>query len=621
MCVSGPRRCESCALTSRLPEKWLFDALCFQILALQICDRALYNSVVELPGFVIGTDPEGFPISRIAQTAIKAQPPAAPEVETESVVEVHLGGNASLRCHVGSQVPFVAHWLKDGLSVTGPQKFRQVQTAEYPLHLIGVSAKDAGLYVCRASNEVGVTNSTTSVRIRVAPRVQLNPDTVTFGSGDHFEVACTASGAPAPRVWWAVPAELRSRMEPQGQRLVVHSARAGDEFEEVYCVAANQAGRDTGRISLKYLAPPAMDMIQRSYEPLQGSQVSLMCPVHAEPPSEVTWYKDGRRIDPGSEHRIVFREDRLYIQAVHTRDTGIYKCTATSAVGESSAEFNLNVLVPPEIHGSVDEKIRAIEGQDVTLECQASGVPIPDLAFFRKGRLVESLGLGGGRRELRIPVVKTSDAGLYLCRASNEADITEKKFHLDTSVSVVKVRNGGAAFLECPVTGTPSPEVSWVRNGLALSGSDPRLQIRPLGLVITKTRATDAGKYACTAVNDVGSATKDFVVNVLAPPAFEDGGSDISSGAIREVLLDSPFTLRCPVDGNPTPEVTWFKDDIELTPRGDRSIDITHHGQRLNVPHATEENTGLYTCKANNELGEILRHYNLQVRGEQTFLF
>ena len=51
-CVSGPRRCKSCALTSRFPEKWLFDALCYQILALQICDRALYGSVVELPGFV-----------------------------------------------------------------------------------------------------------------------------------------------------------------------------------------------------------------------------------------------------------------------------------------------------------------------------------------------------------------------------------------------------------------------------------------------------------------------------------------------------------------------------------------------------------------------------------------
>ncbi|SCV65235.1 hypothetical protein ANAPC5_01093 [Anaplasma phagocytophilum] len=50
-CVSGPRRCRSYALTSGLPEKWLFAALGCQILALQICAQALYGSVVEMPGF------------------------------------------------------------------------------------------------------------------------------------------------------------------------------------------------------------------------------------------------------------------------------------------------------------------------------------------------------------------------------------------------------------------------------------------------------------------------------------------------------------------------------------------------------------------------------------------
>ncbi|KAM7283510.1 hypothetical protein ISCGN_000617 [Ixodes scapularis] len=50
--VSGPCRCKSCALTSRFPDKWLFDALCYQILALRICDRALYGSAVQLPGFM-----------------------------------------------------------------------------------------------------------------------------------------------------------------------------------------------------------------------------------------------------------------------------------------------------------------------------------------------------------------------------------------------------------------------------------------------------------------------------------------------------------------------------------------------------------------------------------------
>ncbi|KAG0412110.1 hypothetical protein HPB47_010749, partial [Ixodes persulcatus] len=50
-CGTAARRCKGSALTSRFSEKWLFDALSYQILALQICDRALYGSVVELPGF------------------------------------------------------------------------------------------------------------------------------------------------------------------------------------------------------------------------------------------------------------------------------------------------------------------------------------------------------------------------------------------------------------------------------------------------------------------------------------------------------------------------------------------------------------------------------------------
>ncbi|KAG0411353.1 hypothetical protein HPB47_011535 [Ixodes persulcatus] len=34
------------------PENWLFDALWYQIIAPQICNRTLHGSVVELPGFV-----------------------------------------------------------------------------------------------------------------------------------------------------------------------------------------------------------------------------------------------------------------------------------------------------------------------------------------------------------------------------------------------------------------------------------------------------------------------------------------------------------------------------------------------------------------------------------------
>ncbi|KAG0414411.1 hypothetical protein HPB47_008425, partial [Ixodes persulcatus] len=49
--VIGPCSDRGGGILPTFSKKRLFDALCHEILALQICDRALYGSVVELPGF------------------------------------------------------------------------------------------------------------------------------------------------------------------------------------------------------------------------------------------------------------------------------------------------------------------------------------------------------------------------------------------------------------------------------------------------------------------------------------------------------------------------------------------------------------------------------------------
>ncbi|KAM7287247.1 hypothetical protein ISCGN_030939 [Ixodes scapularis] len=43
------------------------NALCYQILAFQICDRALYGSVIELPGFTTTTDRQEEGSSRLGE--------------------------------------------------------------------------------------------------------------------------------------------------------------------------------------------------------------------------------------------------------------------------------------------------------------------------------------------------------------------------------------------------------------------------------------------------------------------------------------------------------------------------------------------------------------------------
>lgn len=177
------------------------------------------------------------------------------------------------------------------------------------------------------------------------------------------------------------------------------------------------------------------------------------------------------------------------------------------------------------MQGAHRRTVTVMEGRGASLQCQASGVPIPQLQFFKNGLPLESLDLGGGRREFTVAAAKLADSGVYFCRATNEAGSAQQEIHVNvqvppviagqTSVDVVRVRSGNAAFLECSVSGAPPPETSWIFNGRLLTGSEPRIQVRPMGIVVTDARASDSGKYSCAAVNDVGTTNKDFVLDVL----------------------------------------------------------------------------------------------------------
>ena len=69
------------------------------------------------------------------------------------------------------------------------------------------------------------------------------------------------------------------------------------------------------------------------------------------------------------------------------------------------------------------------------------------------------------------------------------------------------------------------------------------------------------------------------------------------------------------VCGNPTPEVTWFKDDKELI-KGDK-YDIKVDGQihTLFIKDCMPEDRGIYTCQAKNKNGTVRYHPELMVRG------
>ena len=70
-----------------------------------------------------------------------------------------------------------------------------------------------------------------------------------------------------------------------------------------------------------------------------------------------------------------------------------------------------------------------IEGSPVTMACEASGKPLPDVAWIRNGVLESS---GKKAAFLKFNNINRTDAGQYTCRANNSVEVTS----IDTSIVV-----------------------------------------------------------------------------------------------------------------------------------------------------------------------------------------
>lgn len=91
--------------------------------------------------------------------------------------------------------------------------------------------------------------------------------------------------------------------------------------------------------------------------------------------------------------------------------------------------------MPPSIKsGNITTEVTALLDTVVTLECEARGVPLPTITWYRNGEVIlshrQAQYIEKGHY-LKIPRAQASDAGLYTCRVSSVAGIAEKTYKLD----------------------------------------------------------------------------------------------------------------------------------------------------------------------------------------------
>ena len=95
-------------------------------------------------------------------------------------------------------------------------------------------------------------------------------------------------------------------------------------------------------------------------------------------------------------------------------------------------------------------------------------------------------------------------------------------------------------------------------------------------------------------------------------PGESVSAPSIVSPPVSMVVNETDIALlQCEVKGNPTPQVTWLKQNSSI------SLDkrIVKSGSRLMIRDVTSQDRGVYSCRARNILGVMISSATLTVQG------
>ncbi|KAJ0019888.1 hypothetical protein NQD34_007457 [Periophthalmus magnuspinnatus] len=207
--------------------------------------------------------------------------------------------------------------------------------------------------------------------------------------------------------------------------------------------------------------------------------------------------------------------------------------------------------------------------------------------------------------------VHEDDSGSYFCRASNthlQRFITSRRASVTVlappSVSVwpqlLTVPVGGSVALQCQVSGSPVPSITWFKSGLSKqTGGRVIKGLSNATLYIQSARSFDEGVYLCYASNSMGTNQSNAVLKVAVSPII------ITFAAQVQCKLGAVASLPCKAVGIVPITYTWSKkrgnQHIAMAPNDQTYID----GEgSLHISDVQWSDEGEYYCTAKNRAGQ-----------------
>ncbi|KAL6061908.1 hypothetical protein STEG23_031527, partial [Scotinomys teguina] len=342
----------------------------------------------------VGTDEE-------TVTLYYTDPPSVSAVN--AVVLTAVGEEAVLLCVASGVPPPRIIWYRGGLEVILAPEGSKSGILRIP----AAQERDAGLYTCRAVNELGDASAEIQLVVGHAPRLTEPPQDVTVVLGKSVFLTCRATGRPPPIVTWrrgdgqALEPGRGSRIGQRDSGVLVFERTAPEDQALYVCEARNVFGKAQAEARLVVTghglwvnreAVGSGRQIASSasiIRVLEGQPVSLTCVILAgRPLPERRWLKAGRPLPPGSRHA-VRADGSLHLDRALQEDAGKYSCVATNAAGSQHRDVELVVQAKPRIKMNESQAMEAPlrvtvkAGEEVTLDCEAQGSPTPLITWTK----------------------------------------------------------------------------------------------------------------------------------------------------------------------------------------------------------------------------------------------